>query len=63
MIVVLSQKCVGKIQECPECGAVFAYDWGDIYQDKYLYCPVCKTKILSRLDLSYDGVIKEEKKG
>ena len=61
-MIVLSQKCIGKIQECPECGAVLGYDVGDIYENKYLYCPVCKAKILSRLDLSYNGVIKEEKK-
>ena len=61
-MIVLSKKCIGKIQECPECGAVLGYDVGDIYENKYLYCPVCKAKILSRLDLSYNGVIKEEKK-
>ena len=61
-MIVLSKKCVGLIQECPTCGAVLAYLPEDIYENKYLYCPLCKTKILSRLDLSYNGVIKEEKK-
>lgn len=60
-MLLLSKKCVGKIDECPNCGAVFAYDVEDIYENKYLYCPQCRTKILSRLDLSYDGVIKEKK--
>ena len=58
---LLSKKCVGIVEECPQCGAVFAYDIADIYENKYIYCPQCRLKILSHMDLSYDGVIKEKK--
>lgn len=59
-MIILSKKCVGLIQECPTCGAVLAYDTKDVYENKYVYCPICKTKILTSLDLSYNGVIKEK---
>lgn len=55
---VLSQTFCGSIAFC-ECGAVLAYGPQDIYQNKYIYCPICKTKLLTAMDLSYDG-LKEE---
>lgn len=60
-MIVLSQKFVGTPIECPNCYALLAYKLNDVYQNKYVYCPLCRTKILTNLDLSYDGVVEVKK--
>ena len=55
---VLSPKTVAFLHECQGCGAILTYGLQDIYENKYIYCPVCKTKQLRKCDLSYDGVVK-----
>lgn len=55
---VLSQKPIAMTHECQECHAFLAFNIEDIYENKYIYCPICKTKQLSGCDLNYDGVIK-----
>lgn len=57
---VLSQKFEGFIHICPTCNAVLSYVPTDIYEGKYIYCPICKTKASAAVDLNYDGV-KEKK--
>lgn len=62
-VQVISPKRVWPLHTCVECGALLTYDYTkDIYEDKYIYCPICKTKQVSALNLKYDGVIKEENK-
>ena len=47
---------------CPDCGALFAYNTKDIYENCFVYCPVCHARQKASIDLSYDGVIKTEQK-
>lgn len=51
---VLSKRFCGSIAYC-ECGAVLAFGPQDIYEDKYIYCPICNAKILTQMNLSYNG--------
>ena len=60
MMRVLSKKPVACLKECQECHAILAFGLEDIYENKYIYCPLCRTKQLSNCDLSYDGVIKDD---
>lgn len=48
---VLSQKYPGLIAICPQCGALLAYTVEDIYENKYIYCPLCKEKIETKVVL------------
>ena len=57
---VISPKPIAFLHTCIECGALLTYNFNDIYQNKYIYCPICKTKQESACDLSYDGVIKDD---
>lgn len=59
MMRVISPKPIAHIHTCA-CGCIFSYDFEDIYQNKYIYCPICRTKQESACDLSYDGVIKDD---
>ena len=61
-VLVLSNKFVGCIHQC-ECGAVLAYTPADINENCFIYCPVCRTRQKTSMDLGYDGVIKEQKNG
>lgn len=56
---VLSEKYPGALMICPGCQALLGYGPADIYEDKFIYCPICKEKIPTLMDLSYDG-LKEE---
>lgn len=59
-MIVLSNKFVGCIHQC-ECGAVLAYTPADVNENCFIYCPICHMRQKTTMDLSYDGVIKEEK--
>ena len=56
---ILAKRTPAMMLSCPECRVLFAYNFGDIYQNKYVYCPVCRTKITTPIDLGYDGVVKQ----
>lgn len=44
-MTVLSQLYPGITVQCA-CGALLAIDpHKDLYEDKYVYCPICKVKI------------------
>ena len=57
---VICQQPLASIHTCVECGALLYYGREDIYENKYIYCPLCKTKQECACDLSYDGVIKND---
>lgn len=57
---VISPKPLASLHNCINCGALLQYERQDIYQNKYIYCPICKTKQECACDLSYDGVIKND---
>ena len=41
---VLSDKFCGLTLVCKQCYALLAYNKKDIYENKYIYCPLCKCK-------------------
>ena len=58
-MIVLSPKPVLLLHVCEFCGAVLSYDENDIYEDKYIYCPVCSTKQECALQKTYDGGVQK----
>lgn len=54
---ILSTKYIGFVKICDTCGALLAYKPTDIYEGKYIYCPICKSKLGAQIDLGYEGVI------
>ena len=57
---VLSAKFPGRILICEKCGALLAYNSGDIYGN-LVYCPLCKAANKIDFDKEYDGIIKNPK--
>ena len=57
---ILSRSFPGSLQLCPECQALLAFTPADIYDNKYIYCPLCRTKIETNMDLSYNPEIKND---
>lgn len=57
---ILSRSFPGSLQLCPECQALLAFMPTDIYENKYIYCPICRTKIETNMDLSYDAEVKKD---
>ena len=43
-MTILSQTYPGFILVCKECHALLGYTSKDIYQGKFVYCPLCKYK-------------------
>ena len=58
---VILQKTPALMVTCEQCGALLAYQFNDIYQGHFIYCPVCKFKQIIPLDNNYDGVVKNGK--
>ena len=54
---ILSPVFPGSIHFCIECHALLAYTPQDIYENHFIYCPLCKTKQECAMDLNYDGVV------
>lgn len=57
MIQVLAKNAI-LLHICSSCGCVFKYEVNDIYESKYLYCPICRAKEEAALQLNYDGVVE-----
>lgn len=60
MIQVIAPKCCGLVHICDYCGCIFKYEASDVYDKKYVYCPICKEKQEAALQVGYDGVVREE---
>ena len=43
-MTVLSQGYPGRTLICTQCYSLLAFNDKDIYENKYVYCPICKTK-------------------
>ena len=41
---VLSNGWCGRILVCAQCYSLLAFNEKDIYDKKYVYCPLCKNK-------------------
>lgn len=50
-MMVVSPKFIGNLHVCEKCGAMLKISPEDIYEQKYIYCPVCKEKQESSLVL------------
>lgn len=59
-MIVYSKTYPGPIVICEECGCLFGYDpHSEIYEEKYVYCPLCKHKTISGIrDASWEYAIK-----
>ena len=44
---ILSSIFPGSIKLCSSCGCLFSYLPSDIYENKWIYCPICHEKIES----------------
>ena len=42
---VLSNRFEGLLRVCDGCGATLAYKGEDVYENKYIYCQICKMKL------------------
>lgn len=62
-MIVLSQRYYGSICRCNNCGAILGYKPEDVHTDSYVKCPQCGFEILTKMKLSYDGVVKENENG
>ena len=60
-MIVLSNYYRGLVCRCNKCGALLGYGLTDIHNNSYVTCPQCKFEILTKMQLDYDGVIREEK--
>ena len=60
-MVLLSNYYRGLVCRCNACGALLGYGPEDVFDNSYVKCPVCNFKILTKMQLDYDGVIREEK--
>jgi DNA-directed RNA polymerase subunit RPC12/RpoP len=55
---VLAKKAPAFLEVCPACEALLAFSFEDIYENRYIYCPICREKITTKIDLSYNGVVR-----
>lgn len=55
---VIYPKCAGLVHICKFCGAILKYEPQDIFEGKYIYCPLCKEKQECALQLNYDGLVE-----
>ena len=60
-MTILNNYYFGLICRCNNCGALLGYGPEDIFNNSYVRCPRCGFKILTKMQLDYDGVIREEK--
>ena len=60
-MVLLSNYYRGLVCRCNACGALLGYAPEDIFNNSYVRCPQCGFQILTKMQLDYDGVIREEK--
>ena len=61
-MVLLSNYYRGLVCRCNACGALLGYGSEDVFDNSYVKCPNCGFKILTKMQLDYDGVIREENK-
>lgn len=61
-MIVLSNYYRGLVCRCNACGALLGYKPEDVHNNSYVTCPRCRFEILTKMQLDYDGIVKEEKK-
>ena len=60
-MILFSKYYKGLVCRCNACGALLGYKPDDIHKNSYVTCPQCGFEILTKMQLDYDGVIREEK--
>ena len=60
-MIVLSNYYRGLVCRCNSCGSLLGYEPTDVHNNSYVTCPQCGFEILTKMQLDYDGVIREEK--
>lgn len=58
-MIVVSQKFLGLTCCCSQCGILFSFKKEDVFENKWVYCPVCRAKNDAMVDYSYNGVVKD----
>lgn len=61
-MIVLSNYYRGLVCRCNNCGALLGYGPEDVHNNSYVTCPQCRFEILTKMQLNYDGIIREENK-
>lgn len=61
MVQVLLRKVPVLTHLCSNCHSLLAYQYNDIYENHFIYCPLCKSKEEILFDVTYDGVVKDGK--
>ena len=60
-MVILSDKYMGLILICKQCGAILGdIKSSDIYGENLVYCPICKFCNTIDYNKNYDGTVKSE---
>ena len=54
-MIVLSDKFVGLLHVCSQCGAVLAYKGEDVYVNGCIYCPVCHSMEKCNMEVYNDS--------
>ena len=44
-MIIYSQSYPGLHLICTNCGCLFGFSVQEIYEDKYVYCPICREKL------------------
>lgn len=60
-MILLNSYYRGLICRCNSCGALLGYTADDVHKNSYVTCPQCGFEILTKMQVDYDGVVKEEK--
>lgn len=55
-MTILSQKFPGLMRICDGCNALLSYDAADVYENQFIYCPICKTKLKVNVNFEYEGL-------
>lgn len=56
---VLSKRHPGLFFICEQCGALIGdVHENEIYENSYVYCPICRNKQKLKYNKSYEGIIK-----
>lgn len=59
---VLSPKYPGIFFICEQCGMLAGeVQENEIYEDSYVYCPICHYRSKLEYRKSYEGVVKDDK--
>ena len=61
-MIILSKRYFGLICRCNKCGTIIGYQPSDIHSNSYVTCPNCGFEILTKMQLNYDGIVREENK-